>query len=461
MWRLILAGVCAVPPVALTLVMAPLVAILSIPACALLLCRPSLFADNAVVEDSKTKANNQNVTGSEKNTSSKAEEETIQTDDSPSCAPNTTTTTTSKSAPLHHRSNRQQPLQRRQVVITGGSSGIGLAIAMAAAVDPTVVRIVLMARDSVKLAQAQGQVTQSAAASVLVETRSVNVTDAEAVHRVARDVLSWSSSSSPIVLATHLFLCAAGEPHALPYHQITPLQYASVTQINQLGSMYVAQAFCQLMHRGTVTFTGSMGGQVGVYGYSAYCPTKFALRGFAETLHMEFLAARSPSKQIDVQVAYPPDTDTPGYALENVNKPVETQLISQVAGLASPQDIGRTMWREATAKHPRFNVYFNFDGFLLCTLTAGFSPVSTLMDALAQVSILSFTRWIALFYLADWHRILRNYYNRSQKTSHANDCLAQSQAPNETSSKKCDDKLLDAAKDESGKTSPSGAHKND
>lgn len=34
-------------------------------------------------------------------------------------------------------------------------------------------------------------------------------------------------------------------------------------------------------------FVSSQAGQTGVFGYTAYCPTKFALRGFAETLQME------------------------------------------------------------------------------------------------------------------------------------------------------------------------------
>jgi 3-dehydrosphinganine reductase len=152
-----------------------------------------------------------------------------------------------------------------------------------------------------------------------------------------------------------------------------------------------------------------------------------------------------------VQLAYPPDTDTPGYALENIHKPTETVLISEVAGLATPQQIGQAMYRQATAVNPRLHVYFNFDGFLLCILTSGFGPVATWFDAMCQVSLLGFTRWIALFYLANWHRILR---------SHAT-TTASGEPPDANDANVTKTTTMASHTKESGKTSPSGTHKVD
>jgi len=45
---------------------------------------------------------------------------------------------------------------------------------------------------------------------------------------------------------------------------------------------------------------------VGITGYTGYSASKFALRGFAEALHMEL----SP-QNIRVVLAIPPDVDTP------------------------------------------------------------------------------------------------------------------------------------------------------
>ena len=98
-----------------------------------------------------------------------------------------------------------------------------------------------------------------------------------------------------------------------------------------------------------------MAGQVGVYGFGAYTPSKFALVGLAQVLHMEL--AHTP---INVCCAYPPDTDTPGFAQENLTKPPETHLISEDGGMAKPQDVGRKMVHDALLPNPPFSIYFNF-----------------------------------------------------------------------------------------------------
>jgi 3-dehydrosphinganine reductase len=74
---------------------------------------------------------------------------------------------------------------------------------------------------------------------------------------------------------------------------------------------------------GHVVAVSSGAGLVGVFGYSAYGPAKFAVRGLAETLRVE-LAPYG----IVVACAYPPDTLTPGFDRENELKPDETARIS-------------------------------------------------------------------------------------------------------------------------------------
>lgn len=46
--------------------------------------------------------------------------------------------------------------------------------------------------------------------------------------------------------------------------------------------------------------------QVGVYGYSVYAASKFALRGLAECLQQELV-----DRNIRLSLVYPPDTMTP------------------------------------------------------------------------------------------------------------------------------------------------------
>lgn len=75
-------------------------------------------------------------------------------------------------------------------------------------------------------------------------------------------------------------------------------------------------------------------GLIGIYGYSAYCPSKFALRGLVESLRGEL-----KPKGIGVTIVYPPDTDTPQLAAENKIKPPETKRITATAKTWSPQAV--------------------------------------------------------------------------------------------------------------------------
>jgi 3-dehydrosphinganine reductase len=75
--------------------------------------------------------------------------------------------------------------------------------------------------------------------------------------------------------------------------------------------------------RGSVVAVSSAAGLLGIYGYSAYGPAKFAVRGLMESLRAEL-----EPHGVHVGVVYPPDVDTPQLAEENRWKPDETRAIA-------------------------------------------------------------------------------------------------------------------------------------
>jgi 3-dehydrosphinganine reductase len=75
-------------------------------------------------------------------------------------------------------------------------------------------------------------------------------------------------------------------------------------------------------------------GFVGLYGYTDYCASKFAVIGFSETLRSEL-----KPDNITVSILCPPDTDTPGFKTENLTKPRETIEISGKVKLLSAQEV--------------------------------------------------------------------------------------------------------------------------
>lgn len=86
--------------------------------------------------------------------------------------------------------------------------------------------------------------------------------------------------------------------------------------------------------RGHIAFVSSMLGFMGIMGYAAYTPTKHALVGLAEVLRQEL----APSG-IQVSVLFPPDTDTPGFEIENRSKPQETALLSSNVKVMTAQAV--------------------------------------------------------------------------------------------------------------------------
>jgi 3-dehydrosphinganine reductase len=99
--------------------------------------------------------------------------------------------------------------------------------------------------------------------------------------------------------------------------------------VNYFGTLYVLRAVLPAMRarrQGRVVLVSSGAALTGIFGYGAYGPSKFAVRGLAETLQAELKA-----DNVAVSIAYPPDTETPQLVEEEKTKPAETKRITSVA----------------------------------------------------------------------------------------------------------------------------------
>jgi 3-dehydrosphinganine reductase len=94
----------------------------------------------------------------------------------------------------------------------------------------------------------------------------------------------------------------------------------------------------QAQRGGTIVLVSSGAGLIGIFGYTAYCPSKFAVRGLAESLRGEVRLSG-----IHVSIVYPPDTDTPQLHEENKTKPPETKQIAGNAPTWSAEGVARTI----------------------------------------------------------------------------------------------------------------------
>lgn len=213
------------------------------------------------------------------------------------------------------------------VVITGGSSGIGLALAREC-LQQGFTHITLVARNTKKLQKAKEELAAVSSADQQIHIVSCDLTASrDAIQRIVKKEILSSIAPPPMVVFNN-----AGTAIAKSFLDCKD-DFDFLLKTNYLGAVHFTQALVPTLQKnqgGILCYTSSMAGQLGVYGYTAYTPTKFALRGFCEALQMELRR-----DNIHVVLAVPPDTDTPGFVIENKDKPKETELISEAGGKMS------------------------------------------------------------------------------------------------------------------------------
>ena len=245
-------------------------------------------------------------------------------------------------------------------LITGGSSGIGRALALRLAADGW--NLSLLARGRTRLEDAAAEIgRRRARPDQRVLIFPADVADAAAAELAVAGAIA--ALGPPELVITSAGIAAAGR-----FGDVPPDLFARAIEVNYLGSVHVARAVLPAMRaarRGRVVFLSSAAGLLGLYGYTAYAPTKFALRGLAESLRAEL----KPDK-VAVSIVYPPDTDTPQLGEENKTKPEETKRMTGAADIwsadAVAQSILRSIARGAFAITPgwKITLLYRFPGIL-------------------------------------------------------------------------------------------------
>ncbi len=202
------------------------------------------------------------------------------------------------------------------VCITGGSSGIGLALAKRCVERGAAVSII--ARDADRLTCARDAIA-GLRRGARVASGCADVADRDALHAAMASV---TGEFGPIdVLVT-----CAGYARPGRFVDLSDDVFRHQMEVDYFGTLHAVRAVLPSMldrRRGHVLLVASTAALVGVYGYTAYAPAKFAVRGLAETLRPE-----CRPYGVVVACAYPPDTDTPGLAAEYAHKPEATKRIS-------------------------------------------------------------------------------------------------------------------------------------
>lgn len=255
------------------------------------------------------------------------------------------------------------------VYITGGSSGIGLATAKALSTEGA--HVIIFARKKDRLEHA------------LEEIKSKRISSSQRFSCMTMDVSNWDEVQEVMSRAVAQFgvpdvlINCAGRAYPRVFEEVTYEQFDETMKINFHGIWHTTSVLVPYMKErgGYIVNVSSIAGFIGLFGYTDYSASKFAIIGFSEALRSEL-----KRYGITVSVLCPPDTDTPGFHEENKTKPEETKAISGSAKLMQPDEVARALL-SGMRKEAR-HIIPSFDGkliFLLKRLLPGL--VEFVMDS--------------------------------------------------------------------------------
>lgn len=245
----------------------------------------------------------------------------------------------------------------RLAAITGGSSGIGLALGRQLAERGA--SVWLLARDEVRLNRAlqlleEARVDQAQRFGV----EPLDVSDNQAVVRAAQII--QVEAGIPDLLVNN-----AGVAHPGYVEELEVEIFRWMMEVNYFGTVHVTKAFLPAMlERGSghILNVSSIAGFLGMFGYSAYGASKFAVRGFSDALRAELKL-----RGLGVSILYPPDTDTPQLEYENRYKPPETMALADGTSVMGPESVARVALRGV--ERGRYVIIPGWEGKLLYWLS--------------------------------------------------------------------------------------------
>jgi len=263
--------------------------------------------------------------------------------------------------------------KKKVVLITGGSSGIGLAAAKQLALAGAHVWLAARRLELLEAALKEVQAAKSDP-SQNCGVVTADVSDSQQAARIVETVTK--SSGAPDVIIN-----SAGISQPGYVQDLSSEVFERLMQVNYLGTVYVTGAALPAMIKrgsGHIINLSSIAGYMGVFGYSAYGATKYAVAGYSEVLRAEMKL-----RGIRVSVAFPPDTDTAQLTYEIPFKPEELKALEGNTKPLSADEVAHSILKQAEKGH--FMIFPGTDARLFYLLTSKL-PKSLVLFILDQMA---------------------------------------------------------------------------
>lgn len=248
--------------------------------------------------------------------------------------------------------------KNKLVFITGGSEGIGLSVA--AEFLSAGANVLIFSRSNDKLNQALDFLKKyKTSVEQILKAIALDVTRFDDVKKVFEEQFKQSG------LPDYLVNCA-GYAHPGYINTTEVSAFQQMINVNYFGVVntckVTAEALLKNKKKAHIINTSSIAGFVGLFGYTGYCASKFAVIGFSQSLRAELL-----KDGITVSVLCPPNTKTPGLERENQIKPAEVLKVEEKAKAVSPEFVAKVLLKKIPSR--KFWIIPTVDGNLALLLS--------------------------------------------------------------------------------------------
>jgi NAD(P)-dependent dehydrogenase (short-subunit alcohol dehydrogenase family) len=154
------------------------------------------------------------------------------------------------------------------------------------------------------------------------------------------DVRVGTADATARVGPPDLLINSAGIVANARFENLSRDVFEAVFRTNVFGMWHVTHALLPALkvRRGQIVNLASAAGLMGLYGYTAYGGSKYALVGISECLRSELRP-----DGVAVTVVCPPEVTTPMAAAEKATISPESSAVKQMAGVLDPTAVARTI----------------------------------------------------------------------------------------------------------------------